>query len=156
MSLQACGFRLRGAVVLPFASLWSGFAEASPLGQELARSLSGNGVQVLKAAAERSRAQVVLEVLNEQREKSVLSLNASGQVREFQLRIRLKFRLRTTAGRDLIEDLELLATRDISFNETAVLAKEAEEQLLYRDMQADLVQQLMRRFAAVKISAVKI
>jgi len=50
----------------------------------------------------------------------------------------------------LIEPTELLQQRDISFSETAVLAKEAEEALLYRNMQTDIVQQLMRRLAAVK------
>jgi LPS-assembly lipoprotein len=83
------------------------------------------------------------------REKVVVGLNASGQVREFQLRIRLRFRLRTPQGKELIPETELLQQRDISFNESAVLAKEAEEGLLYRDMQSDLVQQLMRRLAAV-------
>jgi hypothetical protein len=38
----------------------------------------------------------------------------------------------------------------MAFDETQVLAKESEEALLYRDMQADLVQQIMRRLAAVK------
>ncbi|MCM2253506.1 MAG: LPS assembly lipoprotein LptE, partial [Ramlibacter sp.] len=72
------------------------------------------------------------------------------QVREFQLRTRLRFKLRTREGKELIPETELLQQRDISFNESAVLAKEAEEGLLYRDMQSDLVQQLMRRLAAVK------
>ena len=40
--------------------------------------------------------------------------------------------------------------QDVSYNESAALAKEAEEQLLYRSMQTDIVQQLMRRLAAVK------
>ena len=53
-------------------------------------------------------------------------------------------------GKELIPETELLQQRDISFNESAVLAKEAEETLLYRDMQTDIVQQLMRRLAAVK------
>ena len=53
-------------------------------------------------------------------------------------------------GKELIPETELLQQRDISFNESAVLAKEAEEALLYRDMQTDIVQQLMRRLAAVK------
>ena len=73
-----------------------------------------------------------------------------GQVREFQLRIRLKFKVRTPQGKELIAETELLQQRDISFNESAVLAKEQEEALLYRDMQTDLVQQLMRRLAAIK------
>jgi LPS-assembly lipoprotein len=148
--VSACGFRPRGAVALPFSSLGHGFAESSLLGRDVQRSLQGNGAAVF-AGADRSKGAVQLDVLIDQREKSVASLNASGQVREFQLRLRLKFRLRTKEGRDLIEDTELLATRDISFNETAVLAKEAEEQLLYRDMQSDVVQQLLRRLAAVKM-----
>ena len=88
-------------------------------------------------------------MLSDQREKVVLSLNASGQVREFQLRLRFRFRLRTLAGKELIPEVEILLQRDISFNESAVLAKEAEEALLYRDMQSDIVQQIMRRLAAV-------
>jgi LPS-assembly lipoprotein len=92
---------------------------------------------------------VVLEVLLDQREKTVVGLTASGQVREFQLRIRFKFRLRTPQGRELIGDTEIAQQRELSFNESAVLAKEAEENLLYRDMQNDIVQQLIRRFAAV-------
>jgi LPS-assembly lipoprotein len=88
--------------------------------------------------------------LQELREKTVVGVTASGQVREFQLRIRVKFRMRSAQGRDLIEDSEIIQQRDISFNESAVLAKEAEEALLYRDMQSDIVQQLLRRIAAVK------
>jgi LPS-assembly lipoprotein len=95
-------------------------------------------------------AQVVLDVLNEQREKVVVGLNASGQVREFELRIRLRFRLRTPDGKELIPESEIVQQQDISYNESAALAKESEEQLLYRSMQTDIVQQLMRRLAAVK------
>jgi LPS-assembly lipoprotein len=80
----------------------------------------------------------------------VVGINASGQVREFQLRIRFTFRLRTLQGKQLIAPTEILQQRDISFNESAVLAKEAEEALLYRDMQSDIVQQVMRRLAAVR------
>jgi LPS-assembly lipoprotein len=74
---------------------------------------------------------------------------AVGQVRELQLRTRFRFRLRTLSGRQLLDDTELLLERDISFTETAVLAKDAEEALLFRNMQADIVQQVMRRLAAV-------
>jgi LPS-assembly lipoprotein len=71
-------------------------------------------------------------------------------VREFQLRIRVRFVLRTPQGLTLIAPTDIVQQRDISFNESAVLAKEAEEGLLYRDMQSDIVQQLLRRLAAVK------
>jgi LPS-assembly lipoprotein len=71
-------------------------------------------------------------------------------VREFQLRLRVKFRVRTLQGVELIAPTEVVLQRDISFNETAVLAKESEEILLYRDMQSDLVQQVLRRVSAIK------
>ena len=90
------------------------------------------------------------DILQELREKTVVAVNASGQVREFQLRIRVKFKMRTPQGVELISPTEIVQQRDISFNESAVLAKEAEEVLLYRDMQTDIVQQLLRRIAAVK------
>ena len=89
-------------------------------------------------------------LIQDQREKVVVGLTSSGQVREFQLRLRFRFRLRTPHGKDLIPDAEILQQRDISFNESAVLAKDAEEQLLYRNMQSDIVQQIMRRLAAVQ------
>jgi LPS-assembly lipoprotein len=91
----------------------------------------------------------VFDLLQEQREKVVVGLNASGQVREFQLRLRVRFRVRSARREELVPETELVQTRDMSFNEQAVLAKEAEASLLYRDMQDDIVQQLMRRLAAV-------
>ena len=77
-------------------------------------------------------------------------LNASGQVRELQLRLRIKFRLRTPTGAELIPETELLQQREISYSETIALAKEAEEALLYRNMRTDLVQQLMRRLSLTR------
>lgn len=150
VALSGCGFALRKAPNFAFTTLYSGLAETSPLGVELRRSLeSTRKVEVITDSRQISRAQVILDVLADQREKVVLSLNSSGQVREFQLRMRFRFRLRTLAGKELIPDTEILQQRDISFNESAVLAKEAEEGLLYRDMQSDIVQQIMRRLAAV-------
>jgi len=150
LSLAGCGFALRKAPNFAFTTLYSGLAETSPLGVELRRTLeSTRKVKVITDGRQINEAQVVLEVLSDLREKVVLSLNAAGQVREFQLRMRFRFRLRTLAGKELIPDTEIAQQRDISFNESAVLAKEAEENLLYRDMQSDIVQQIMRRLAAV-------
>jgi len=149
--LAGCGFQLRQAPDFVFNSIYVGAPGSSQLGNELKRNLASNGnLQVLADPTPPQQAQVVLDLLADQREKVVVGLNATGQVREFQLRTRIRFRLRTPQGKELIPDTELLQQRDISFNESAVLAKESEENLLYRDMQTDLVQQLMRRLAAVK------
>ena len=150
LTLGGCGFELRKAPNFPFKTLFSPFPETSPLGVELKRSLQSNGnVQVINDVRQIDKADVILDILSEVREKVVVSRNAAGLVREFQLRIRLRFTLRTPQGKQLISNAEILQQRDISFNESAVLAKETEEALLYREMQSDIVQQIMRRLAAV-------
>ena len=149
--LAGCGFKLRGAPELAFRSLYVNAGENSPVGNELKRNLVSIDTLTLIADPEQQKsADVVLDVLSEAREKTVVGVNTSGQVTEFQLRSRLRFRLRTPQGKELIASTELLLSRDISFNESAVLAKEAEEGLMYRDMQTDIVQQLIRRLAAIK------
>lgn len=146
-TLAACGFKLRGAMDFAFKTIYIGSADNSTLGNELKRGIAASGNV---AVVPLDKAQVLMDVLGDQREKVVVGLNTSGQVREFQLRIRVKFKLRTPAGKELIPETEVLQQRDISFNEAAALSKEAEENLLYRDMQSDIVQQLMRRLAAIK------
>ena len=148
--LGGCGFKLRSAPHFAFSSIIILPQPGGALTQELRRSF-GDAVQVLGANTPLSQAQVVLDVLSEQREKIVVGSNSSGQVRELQLRLRVRFKFRTPQDTELIAETEILQQRDISFNETAVLAKEAEEVLLYRDMQSDIVQQLMRRLATVKL-----
>jgi LPS-assembly lipoprotein len=149
-ALAGCGFQLRQAPNFVFQTIHVSSNANSPLAAELRRSIGATGAVQVLDASQRQQAQVVLELLSELREKVVVGLNATGQVREFQLRTRLKFRLRTPQGKELVPETELVQERDISFNESAVLSKESEENLLYRDMQTDLVQQLLRRLAAIK------
>ncbi|MGP1628574.1 MAG: LPS-assembly lipoprotein LptE [Giesbergeria sp.] len=150
--LGACGFRLRGAPQFAFASLYIVAPPGSLLAQELRRTLqaTGGSLLVLTEPADLPRAEAVFELLSEKQERSVVGLNASGQVRELELRLRIGFRLRNQTGVELIAPTEILQQREISYNETIALAKEAEEALLYRNMRSDLVQQLLRRLAAAK------
>ena len=151
LALTGCGFALRQAPDFVFKTIYTGLPENSVLGNELKRQLeSSRDVRVITDARQLDQAEVILEVVTDQREKTVVGTNAAGQVREFQLRVRFAFTLRTPQGKELIPLTELLLQRDIGFNESAVLAKEAEEGLLYRDMQGDIVQQILRRLAAVK------
>ena len=151
--LAACGFRLRGAPQFAFHSLYIEAPPGSALARELRRTLQGAGsaLTVLTDPAQLPQAEAVLELQPEQRERVVVGLNSSGQVRELQLRMRLHFRLRGQDGREWIADTELLQQRDISYNETIALSKEGEEALLFRNMQTDVVQQLLRRLAAAKV-----
>ena len=146
--LGGCGFKLRQPAKLSFASIaLTGFGRRSTLGDELRRQLALQ-VQVLDTP---DKADVVLEVLDDSREKSVVASTAAAQVRELQLRLKFNFRARAPGGRELIPRVELLVKRDLSYSETAALAKEAEEAELFREMQTDVVAQVLRRLAAVTV-----
>ena len=151
-TLAGCGFRLRGVPDFSFDALYVAAPAGSLLARELRRTLQGAGGQLTLRddPTQLTPGGAILELLQEQQERVVVGLNASGQVRELQLRLRIRFKLRTPGGQELIAETELVQQREISYSETIALAKEAEEALLYRNMRSDLVQQLMRRLSAVK------
>jgi LPS-assembly lipoprotein len=148
LALTGCGFQLRQPARVSFASIaLVGFARRSPLAEELRRQLAQQ-VQVLDAP---DKAEVVLQALDDVREKSVVASTAAAQVRDMQLRLKFNFRAHTPGGRELISRAELLVSRDLSYSETAALAKEQEEAGLYREMQSDVVAQVMRRLASITV-----
>jgi LPS-assembly lipoprotein len=152
--LAGCGFQLRQTNDFAFKTLFANFSTTSPLGVELRRNLLGTGrVDLLTEPKEMSKADAILDILSQERQQVPVGVSATGQVRELQLRLRVRFRLRTPQGVELIEPVELFQQRDLSFTETAALSKEIEQGILYRDMQADIVQQIMRRLSAVKLSS---
>ena len=142
----ACGFQLRGQATLPFETMYVAIPDASLIGTELKRNIvAGTRTRLVNDPAQ---AQATLSVSSEERTKSILSFDTRGRVREFQLRYRLGFRVHDARGREYLPQSEIRLTRDISFNDAQVLSKESEELLLYRDMQSDMVQQILRRLAA--------
>ena len=148
VGLAGCGFQLRGTAALPFDTIYLPPANVPGIALDLKRSIqSGTRTAVVDDA---TRADAVLEFSQEAREKHVLSIAANGRVREFQLRYRVAFRVHDGKGGEFLPVNSLQLTRDVTFNDSDVLAKETEELLLYRDMQFDMVQQIMRRLGAAQ------
>jgi LPS-assembly lipoprotein len=148
LALAGCGFQLRQPPRLTFASIaLTGFAPRSPLATELREQL-GRQVRVLEAP---DKADVVLHALEDQRDRSAVASTATAEVRELQLGVKLKFRARAPGGRELIPVTELAAGRSMSYRESAALAKEFEQAELYREMQTDVVAQVMRRLATINL-----
>lgn len=148
-ALAGCGFRLRQPPQLAFRSMaLVGFADGSPLGAALRRELTRAGVEL---RANPAQAQTVFDALADARERTVAASTAVGQVRELQLRVRLRFRVATPAGKLLLPASDLLLTRDMSYSETAALAKQQEEATLFAAMDEDIVGQVLRRLASVTL-----
>ena len=119
LGISGCGFALRQTLALPFQKIaLTGFAPRSPLADELRRALAEQ-VQVVDSV---NGADIVLNVVLDRRERSVVAATATAQTRELQLRQRFEY----------------------------ALAKAQEESQLFAAMQTDVVQQVMRRLAQVK------
>lgn len=146
--LSACGFQLRGSYTLPFDTLHISLPTSSELHAVLKRNILAS-TQTLIVDDSKS-AQATLAITGDRQVKDILSLNSAGRVREFQLVRTVGFRVHDAANRDLIPPGQIVLRRDITFNDTQVLSKESEENLLWRDIQNDLVQQLLRRLAAAR------
>ncbi len=144
--LAGCGFHLRGQVALPYSTLHISGPSATSVSNSLKRVLRSSGVRLVDRQED---AELTLVILSDVREKSILSLSAAGRAQEYELRQRLSYRI-ITAGEPDLPAGEILTQRSISFNDAQVLAKESEENLLYRDMENDVVQQLLRRLQAAK------
>jgi LPS-assembly lipoprotein len=148
LSLAACGFHLRGDAKLPFTKIYIEAANpASPLISELRSNLELNHVQLVSKP---EQADVVLNIAFDLAEKQILTLGGSGRVNEFQLRYRVSMRAYDLQQREWMPADELLLMRDYSYDDTKILAKEAEEALLYQSMRSDMVQQIMRRLSHAK------
>lgn len=144
--LSACGFHLRGSANLPFKTLYINMPDTTEMYALLARSVRASSqTEVVKSPKD---AEAVFSVTGDFPRKVILSLNTSGRVREYQLIRTFSFRVADPQGRDLLPPAKIELHRDISYTDDLVLSKEAEEALLWRDIQNDLVQQILRRLAA--------
>ncbi len=151
LALSACGFQLRGVYTLPFDKLYIALPETNELRVALQRGIAtGTRTQVVDNA---TGATATLHVVRDVSAKNILSIGSDGRVREFQLARTFAFRVQDREGRDLLPESSLAVIRDITFSDAAVLSKESEEVLLWRDIQNDLVQQILRRLAAAKVQA---
>jgi LPS-assembly lipoprotein len=148
-ALAGCGFRLRGTQTLPVSSIYLALPVNSPIGAEMSRLLRSS--TNTKVVTDRQQAQAIFELLGETREREVLAINSQGRATEYQIRLRIRFRVLDQGAGELIEPTDLMTRRDITFNESDLLAKESEEGLLYRDMQSDLVRQMVSRLAGMKV-----
>jgi LPS-assembly lipoprotein len=146
--LAACGFHLRGEAHYEFETLFLNSPASQPLTADLRRSLESIGTAQLVASQD--KAQVILDIASVENNKQILSLSSGGRVSEFLLSKRVLFRVHDAAGNDWLPTSELVVRRTYSYSDSAALPKEAQEQRLWREMQDDAVQQIVRRLQSAR------
>lgn len=145
-SLSGCGFHLRGHFQAPFDTLYLQMRENTPFSSALKRMVeSGSNVRVVDHPNE---ADAILELLSIRRDREVLSVSDAGRAREYELTLTLEFRVKSPDDFDYVDPTTLLAHRDLTYSESEFLSREKEEELLYRDMENDLMAQIVRYIEA--------
>lgn len=153
MLLAACGFQPRGEANLPFDTLYVQAPTGSQFATQFRRMVSaGSSTRIIDNA---KGAEATLVLISEKREKNILSLSGGGRVSEYQLRYLMSYRVIDREAVEIIPVTEIALRRDLSYSDTETLSKEAEEALLFRDMQNDAVQQLLRRLQLTKLTPKK-
>lgn len=149
LALTACGFKLRGLVSsLPFESIYISAPLGHSIGPDLERAIGSS--TTTRIVHKMEDAEAVLHIISATNDRRILTLSAGGVVNEFELIYRLNTRLVDTKGAELIPSNQIVLTRILPFLNTQILAKQAEEQMLFNNMQQDAVQQLIWRLAALK------
>lgn len=148
LALGACGFALRGTAQLPFSQIYISAPDSSYIGAQLRRYI--NSTSSARTVEDARLADAQIQLMSERRQRNILSLDASGRVREYELLAEFEFRVHNGKGTEFLPPTELLLKRDLSFDDASTLAKGQEAELLYRDMQTEAVQQILRRVGAIE------
>lgn len=135
---------MRGSATVPFNTLYIPNATTG-IALDLKRNIEA-GTQA-KVVDDPKAAEAILELSGETKEKIILSLTGTGRVREFRLRYTVYYRVHDGKGSEYVPRSMVQLFRDVTYSDTEILAKEAEELLLFRDMQSDMVQQVLRRLS---------
>jgi LPS-assembly lipoprotein len=149
VTLAACGFQLRGSYTLPWDTLYIGFPENTPIYADIKRGIEAS--TQTRIVTDPKKAQASFIVLADLPTRTILSLNAAGQVREFQLTRSFVYKIQDTSGKELVPSNQIILQREMTFDDAHLLPKEAEEVMIQREMQQDLVQQLLRRLSSLKL-----
>lgn len=145
--LAACGFQLRESAELPFQTIYVPGATGG-IALNIKREIeAASNARVVDTP---QQAQAQLQFTAENQTSQILALDVNGRVRELRLLYTVSFRVVDTKGGDYVPPTTLQIARNVSYNDADILAKQAEQSLLYRDMQSDMVQRVMRRLAAAK------
>jgi len=147
-----CGFRLEGSGALPPELAKTYLATKAPRSEFLLRltdALRLHGSDVVTA---RDQAQSVLEIVADQTGQRVLSVTANNIPREYEVYYTVTFSLQV-GQQTLIDKESLVVTRSYTYDETQVLAKASEEQVLRRALAEDLARRVVRRIEALGATA---
>jgi LPS-assembly lipoprotein len=143
--LTGCGFHLRDNAKLPDVLESTYLASEdrySGVAQELRIELDSAGAEVTE---DRDDATAVIRIMRERFQRRVLSVGSAGRASEYELFQEVIFTVEDPQGNVLLEPQTLRMTRDLVFDDTQLLGKVGEAEVIRRQMQRDLARQILTR-----------
>lgn len=146
--VTSCGWHLRGtgtvdnvsSVHISSQGRFGSFYEA------LSRSLQANDITVVENATD---AQYNIVILDQKYSRKTASVSVTVRVSEYQLTEEVTIMILAANGQPLLQRTTLSTDRFFDFDENDVQSKEDEANMLRREMQSDLIRQIISRLDAV-------
>lgn len=143
--ITSCGYHLRGSMDLPSnlknIYLLGGSGQLHKVFKRTLKTSKGKLVHTTKDA------DVVVEIIEEDMDRRVLSLSQTGRVNEFELLYTLRFLFLDNKGQALSKKQEIEISRDYFNNQEEVLGKNNEEKTIKKEMYRQAVQSIVRRLS---------
>ena len=155
-SLTACGFHMRGEVILP-----SGLQRVhvqiadpfSPLKRDLEAALRRGGAKVEENAGD-GIADVVISAVS--LGPIARSVGANAYVNEFSMVYHVEVQITDAADKVVIPKQVIEHSREFTFDQTQAIGTSAEQDEIKKEMERDMVQAILRKVdAAAKLEAKK-
>jgi len=181
IALGGCGFQMQGVTPLPFDTLYVGVTENTQFGADLRRAIRAASPNtkliepseivltakdftdeqdmddryinmLLRTFKASTLAQARFELVSILQTTRQVSLNAQGQVEEYELMLKITFRIVDSRRQYILDDTTLTAIRSLPFDPRFVQAKESEQATLFKDMYRSMVTRIMRRITAPDVT----
>jgi len=150
-ALAACGFHLRGSLLLPDGLTTARVASSNPdgpLAQQLGQALQRAGV-VLVAGKPPATGAATLRIVSERLADTPISVDQFGRSQEYTLRYAVIFNLRRADGSDFVPQQAIELSRDYVSVPTNSAGTDSERDILLRELRRDMVSAILRRIDAV-------
>ena len=146
--LAGCGFHLQCSGSLPegmrkFYVITAD--QVTPFAVELRRAIERSGGQLTSTAAE---ADTVVRIQRDRSGRRVLSVSARNTPQEFEIFYLIEYSV-DRGGKEVLELQPLELIRNLSFDETQLLAKDREEAIIREAMARDLAVLVTRRLESL-------
>lgn len=146
--ITGCGFQMRGATSVP-TEMSRTFIETTDRHSLFYRRLRDNfrsaGIELVESPLDASATFSIISDITGQR---VLSVSARNVPREFEVFYTVMYSLKTEKE-SLLDPRSQTLIRDYTWNETQVLGKEKEEQLMREAIVEDLVRTILIQLSAL-------